>query len=194
MGPPAGGAELRGPSWRPLFSSKSRAARLLVALLLNATTMACVAVILGRRQAPARPRRDDVDCDFSATYPRSYVAYRAPAGAITVDGSLDEAAWAEVAWSEDFVDISTAAVPPLRTRVKIRWDESFLYVGAHLEATQLAANITWCCHCVDPNADQVIFHDNGARLLPALLSSFATIHNTNCSLVSHAARSHCFRL
>lgn len=180
MGP---AEERRGGSWRPLLPSGSRAPpRLLLALLLHASTIVCC-VILGRRQATPRTRREDVDCTFSASYPRTYVAHRVHHhGAITVDGKLDEPAWADVAFSEDFVDISTTAVPPLRTRVKIRWDDDFLYVGALMEETQLAANITWCCHCVDPSADQVIFHDNGPladHTVPFL--SPAALHHASAS-------------
>jgi hypothetical protein len=101
-------------------------------------------------------------CAFIAeTQPRQYVAYRLAAGqALSLDGKLDEKAWAEVGWTSDFVDISERAAPPLRTRAKLRWDDEFLYVGAQLEETQVAANISSCCHCVDASADQIIFHDN----------------------------------
>ena len=110
----------------------------------------------------AEPDSSADDCAFIAdTRPRQYVAYRLADGQqLTLDGRLDDAAWAEVGWSEPFVDISEAATPPLRTQVKLRWDEEYLYVGARLEEPQVAANISTCCHCVNSSQDQVIFHDS----------------------------------
>ena len=44
--------------------------------------------------------------------------------------------------------------------MKIRWDDDWLYVGAWLQETQIWANITETCHCINEDQDQVIFHDN----------------------------------
>jgi hypothetical protein len=65
---------------------------------------------------------------------RSYVCYWSP-GPITVDGQLDDSAWAGAPWSEEFIDIvgDTAPAPPLRTRFKLLWDSTYLYVAAELE-------------------------------------------------------------
>ena len=100
------------------------------------------------------------DCTFSESYPRQYVAYRNFDRDLVIDGKLDDDAWQEVAWTEDFVDISTSTTPRLRTNVKMRYDDTFLYVGARLEEPMVAANITYTCHCNDEPGDQVIFHDN----------------------------------
>ena len=55
---------------------------------------------------------------------------------------------------------STDVTPRLRTRMKIRWDDDWLYVGAFLQETQIWANISETCHCINEDQDQVIFHDN----------------------------------
>jgi hypothetical protein len=99
------------------------------------------------------------DCTFFDSYPKQYVAYKTDHD-LVIDGKLDDAAWAEVAWTERFVDISTDTPPRLSTHAKIRWDDEFLYVGALLEEPQAFANITTTCHCVNASQDQVIFHDN----------------------------------
>jgi hypothetical protein len=97
-----------------------------------------------------------VDCTFSDSYPRQYVAYALPDNSgVVVDGRLDEPAWQEVAFTEDFVDISTTTTPRFRTRVKIRWSPTHLFVGAVLEDTAVWANITAVCHCVNASQDQV---------------------------------------
>ena len=100
-----------------------------------------------------------LDCSFSASYPKHTVTYKLNTP-IDIDGRLDETAWTEVGWSDDFEDISTTEVPRLRTRMKMRWDDDWLYVAAELEETEIWANITETCHCINDQQDQVIFHDN----------------------------------
>jgi hypothetical protein len=99
------------------------------------------------------------DCSFNASYPRQYIAYKTASSSLVIDGRLDDAAWLEVPFTERFVDISTATPPRLATHAKVRWDDTFLYIGALLEEPQAFANITSTCHCISP-ADQVVFHDN----------------------------------
>jgi hypothetical protein len=85
--------------------------------------------------------------------PRSYVCYRAPHPP-RLDGSLDDDAWRAAPWSEAFVDIEGARrpAPRFRTRMKMLWDERYLYVGAALVEPQVWGTIT--------RRDAVIFHDN----------------------------------
>lgn len=123
-------------------------------------------------------------------YPKQYIAYQVGGSADSagmetrssyehssppvIDGKLDDPAWSEVGWSEDFQDIlgndndddaaaakattkSKATVkgatpPRFRTRVKMRWDARWLYVAAELEEPQVWANLTV--------KNSVIFNDN----------------------------------
>lgn len=51
-----------------------------------------------------------------------------------IDGTLTHPAWADVAWTSDFVDIrGDRPAPPLRTRAKLLYDDEYLYLGAQLE-------------------------------------------------------------
>ena len=54
---------------------------------------------------------------------------------ISIDGSLGDPAWETLPWSEDFIDITgeDRRRPRLRTRIKIGWNDTFLYVGAEME-------------------------------------------------------------
>ena len=95
---------------------------------------------------------------YAAIYPRQYVALRAPpppphpssssstldespgslpaaTTATTIDGDLEKSFWTDVDWTDDFVDIATDTSPGFRTKVKMRWDDEFLYVGG------------WVCFC-----------------------------------------------
>jgi len=85
--------------------------------------------------------------------PRSYVAYRAERP-LTVDGRLDEPAWQAAAWTEDFLDIEgpSKPVPRFRTRAKLLWDSTNLYIGAELSEPDVWATLT--------ERDAVIFRDN----------------------------------
>lgn len=87
------------------------------------------------------------------THPRGYVCYRAPSP-IRVDGRLDDEAWREAAWTNDFVDIEGDVKPPpaLRTRVKMLWDQSAFYIGAELVEPHLWATLT--------EHDAVVFRDH----------------------------------
>ncbi len=89
--------------------------------------------------------------------PRSYVCYRTPSTP-RLDGSLDDPAWRAAPWSEAFVDIEGSARPAPRflTRMKMLWDDRYLYVAARLEEPQVWATIT--------QRDAVIFHDNDFEL------------------------------
>lgn len=85
--------------------------------------------------------------------PPHYICYRAPAPLI-IDGRLDEPAWKNAAWTEDFVDIegSLRPRPRFRTRAKLLWNSSYLYIGAELEEPDIWATLT--------ARDSVIFQDN----------------------------------
>src|SRR5690349_15525257 len=84
---------------------------------------------------------------------KHYVIHRAP-GPVTIDGDINKQVWQSAAWTDDFVDIegSLKPKPPLRTRVKMMWDDHNLYFAAQLEEPHVWATLT--------ERDSVIFHDN----------------------------------
>lgn len=85
--------------------------------------------------------------------PRHYIAYRA-LSAVTVDGRLDEPSWQRASWTDAFVDIEGGGkpAPRLRTRAKLIWDDTYLYIAADLEEPDVWATLT--------ERDAVIYHDN----------------------------------
>lgn len=86
-------------------------------------------------------------------YPRTYVAYRT-AGELVMDGIFDEADWQNVPWTEEFGDIEGDKQPePLyKTRVKMLWDDDYLYIAVELEEPHIWATYT--------ERNSVIFHEN----------------------------------
>jgi hypothetical protein len=110
---------------------------------------ACLAALLALPPAPQaglRPLPAYVP-------PRGYVCHRAKAP-IQVDGKLDDPAWQDAAWTDDFLDIEGAARPKprFRTRAKMLWDDEYFYVAAELEEPHVWGTLT--------KHDSVIFQDN----------------------------------
>ncbi|OLQ07034.1 Peptidyl-prolyl cis-trans isomerase A [Symbiodinium microadriaticum] len=63
-------------------------------------------------------------CSYSDVYPEQYVVYKtSELSPDSLNGDLTKTVWEEVAWTKDFVDISTHTKPRLCTRAKMRWDE-----------------------------------------------------------------------
>ncbi len=109
-------------------------------------------MVLAQAPGTARP-----PAPAQATEPLHYVCTRA-VNPPSIDGSLDDAAWQAAAWSESFVDIEGSAQPrpPLRTRMKLLWDDRYLYVAGELEEPDVWGTLT--------QRDAVIFQDNDFEL------------------------------
>lgn len=101
--------------------------------------------------------------------PLSYQCLRASAP-IKVDGDLADPAWQKAAWTSDFIDIEgdSKPRPKYRTRVKMLWDDQYLYIAAELEEPEVKATLT--------QRDSVIFKDNDFEVflkpLPATKSYY----------------------
>jgi hypothetical protein len=72
----------------------------------------------------------------------------------TIDGRLDDPVWRTAPWTTDFVDIEgpSKPAPRFRTRVKMLWDDNFLYIAAEMQEPDVKATLT--------KHDSVIFKDN----------------------------------
>eukprot|EP00978_Attheya_sp_CCMP212_P031547 scaffold119746_cov48-Attheya_sp.AAC.4 len=72
-------------------------------------------------------------------YPKTYRANRSPC-AIELDGDLTKDVWSMAPWSDDFDDIRGPDDAPAderpttacRTRFKMLWDDTHLYIGAEI--------------------------------------------------------------
>jgi hypothetical protein len=89
--------------------------------------------------------------------PLAYVCYQAVTPP-SMDGTLNDPAWQRVPWTADFVDIEgdRKPKPKFRTRAKMIWDKTYLYVAAELQEPHIWATLT--------QRDSVIFHDNDFEL------------------------------
>ncbi|CAJ1371208.1 unnamed protein product [Effrenium voratum] len=98
---------------------------------LAAATAAAVALLLGRKPKQA-------GLGAFVRYPRQYVARKATVEKI--DGDLEKAVWQEAEWSCAFVEIRGSDAPPgtepspwQETKVKMLWDDEYLYIAAKME-------------------------------------------------------------
>ncbi len=85
--------------------------------------------------------------------PQNYVCYRAT-GEMEIDGVLNEEDWNNADWTATFVDIEgdKQPLPYHDTRVKMLWDDQYLYIAARLEEPHLWATLT--------ERESIIFYDN----------------------------------
>jgi hypothetical protein len=87
--------------------------------------------------------------------PRVYAAsFLLSEPGMTIDGDLSDPAWQNAPWSDDYIDIegSKHPAPRFRTRMKMTWDDAYLYIGAEMEEPDIWATLT--------ERDSVIFYDN----------------------------------
>lgn len=98
--------------------------------------MKTIAILLALAAVAAGPA--------ATTQPAGQRTYDCPrtTGPIAVDGKLDEPAWDAVPWTQDFVTLKSAAKPSVRTRAKLAWDASNLYVAAEMQTPHVRATQT----------------------------------------------------
>lgn len=83
--------------------------------------------------------------------PRNYIAYKATEK-LSIDGKGDDASWQKAPWSQDYIDIEGKKVPDYRTRMKMLWDNEYLYFLAEMEEPHVWATLK--------QRDTVIFYNN----------------------------------
>lgn len=83
--------------------------------------------------------------------PKQYIAQKTT-DSIQVDGEAKEASWGKVEWSADFIDIEGQKSPRYRTRMKMLWDDTYLYFFAQMEEPHVWGNLK--------KRDTVIFYNN----------------------------------
>ena len=74
---------------------------------------------------------------------------------LTLDGRLDKPFWADIPFTDPFVDIEgpeSGKQPRFPTRAKAAWDDGALYLAAEITGGEIWAHIT--------ERDEVIFRDN----------------------------------
>jgi len=100
-------------------------------------------------------------CDFSSPensaldlkIPNSYTIYKTTSQ-LTIDGKSEESIWDKAEWTDSFIDIQGDIKPKpyYNTRIKMLWDEEYIYFYAEMEEEHVWGDIT--------ERDAVIFYNN----------------------------------
>ena len=85
--------------------------------------------------------------------PKNYICYKTDSP-IEVDGKMNEKIWQKAEWTDDFIDIEgfTKPAPPLKTNVKMLWDENYFYFFCKMQEPHIWAKLK--------ERDSVIYYDN----------------------------------
>lgn len=83
--------------------------------------------------------------------PRKYIAYQ-PIDAIQIDGMANETSWEKASWTDNYIDIEGNKTPTYATRMKMLYDEEYLYFYAEMEEPHVWATLK--------QRDTVIFYNN----------------------------------
>ena len=90
---------------------------------------------------------------YTQEIPKQYICYYSD-NKIVIDGNLNDSAWNNAPWTDDFMDISGPDFPspPYRTKVKMLWSDSFLFVAAYIQEPNIWAYLT--------EDEMIMYHDN----------------------------------
>ena len=85
--------------------------------------------------------------------PRHYVCYQTD-DSIYIDGKLDEKAWQQAEWTDNFTDIEgdLKPKPTQDTKVKMLWNKNYLFVSAEVSEEHIWAYLE--------KYDDIVFRDN----------------------------------
>ncbi len=85
--------------------------------------------------------------------PKGYIAHFTNDDPV-IDGNISDKVWEQAAWTDYFVDIEGVRkpVPSLKTRAKMLWNDSCLFVAAAMEEPHVWATLK--------QHDTILYHDN----------------------------------
>ena len=92
-----------------------------------------------------------IDISGEVINPRTYIIPRA-CQKIEIDGREEDPSWEKAPFTKDFIDIEGKKTPNQRTKVKMLWDEEFLYIYALIEEKHIWGTLK--------KRDTIIFYNN----------------------------------
>ena len=115
--------------------------RILIYLLLSLNLINCV------------PQSDPQLTRIKLPLPKSYII-NTSISEINIDGVATEEAWSNAEWTDYFIDIEgeKKPTPYFDTRVKMLWDDKFIYFYTEMQESHIWGNLT--------ERDAVIFYNN----------------------------------
>lgn len=92
-----------------------------------------------------------IDITENIVIPKHYIVTKT-SSPIIIDGLPNDEAWEQATYTSSFIDIEGIKTPKYDTKVKMLWDQTFLYVYARLEEPHIWGDIT--------QRDQIIYLNN----------------------------------
>jgi hypothetical protein len=99
-----------------------------------------------------------VDVSKDIIIPKHYIVAKTT-NTIVIDGNADEASWNSIKYTDKFIDIEGVKTPKYDTKVKMLWDDSFLYVYAELKEPHIWGNLKQRDTIIYFNNDFEVFLD-----------------------------------
>ena len=99
-----------------------------------------------------------VDVSNDIVTPKNYIVTKTK-DEITIDGNANESSWNTTKFSDKFIDIEGVLTPKFDTKVKMLWDDKFLYVYAELNEPHIWGNIKQRDAIIYLNNDFEVFLD-----------------------------------
>jgi hypothetical protein len=99
-----------------------------------------------------------VDVSNDIVIPKNYIVTKT-SDEITIDGNADESPWESASFSDKFIDIEGVKTPKFDTKVKMLWDDNYLYVYAELNEPHIWGNLKQRDTIIYFNNDFEVFLD-----------------------------------
>ncbi len=103
-----------------------------------------------------------VDVTADIVIPKHYIVTKT-SEQIIIDRIANESSWQSALFSDSFIDIEGTKTPKFDTKIKMLWDENYLYVYAEMEEPHIWGNLTERDAIIYLNNDFEIFIDPSGR-------------------------------
>lgn len=90
--------------------------------------------------------------------PNHYIVTKTKAE-IHIDGIANESSWKSALFSKDFIDIEGVIIPKFKTKVKLLWDDDYLYIYSEMEEPHIWGNLKQRDTIIYLNNDFEVFLD-----------------------------------
>lgn len=99
-----------------------------------------------------KPTKDiQIDVSKDIVNPNHYIISKT-SEQILIDGIANEESWQSAQFTESFIDIEGVKIPKYNTKVKMMWDDKYLYIYSQMEEPHVWGNLK--------QRDTVIFYNN----------------------------------
>lgn len=108
-------------------------------------------ILLGFSSITWGQQLESIDVSNLVVTPNHYIVTKTD-NPLVIDGIANENAWKNALFTNNFIDIEGVKTPKYNTKVKMLWDNTYLYVYAELEEPHIWATLK--------QRDTIIFYNN----------------------------------